>query len=159
MGDHVKIPIHKTYSYANWDSFSTYKKYLPCIRVNNSDLFYNNGAYVQKMQYVDGDLKVQLNDSYAKTDFTRRQMSKYHLSSLSPLDASAEFEWLRNGRLCAGSSRSFLFSYEKTSSLTFRSDQHFKEADTLRVRLYFGKDADRKMMCDVDVPMRKSEIL
>lgn len=140
-------------------SFSVYKKYLPCIRVNNSDLFYNNGAYIQGMQYLDGNLRVLLNDSFDKAEFTRRQMSKHHLASLSSLYASAEFEWLKNGVLCAGSNRDFIFSYDRTNVLTFKSDQHFNEADTLRVRLYFGKDEDRRMMCDVDVPMRKSEIV
>lgn len=136
-----------------------YKKYLPYIRVNNSDLFYNNGAYIQDIQYLDGDLKVQLNDSFEKDSFTRKQKEKHHLTSLTPLDASAEFEWLRNGSQCAGSRSDFSFSYENSSLLTFKSDQHFNEADTLRVRLYFGKGEDRRMMCDVDVPMRKSEIL
>ena len=28
MGDHVKIPIHKTYSYANWDSFNVCRLFI-----------------------------------------------------------------------------------------------------------------------------------
>lgn len=140
-------------------NISIYKKYLPCIRVNNSDIFYNNGSYIRDIQYLDGDLNVQLNDSFAKDYFTRRQMEKYHLSSLTSLDASAEFEWLKDGRLCAGSRSDFSFSYDKRSLLTFKSDKHLNEADTLRVRLYFGKDKAKRLMCDVDVPMKKSEIL
>lgn len=121
--------------------FCTYK---PIIKVCKTNMFQNNGFFIENCYYLNkkNRLSIVFSDSYEKQRFTSRQMQNNHIESLKPLNAEIQLDWYKSKSphpviLHRAFSR-FTLDYDETS-IGFQLPE-VKHAYSMRMKLSIEND-------------------
>ncbi len=114
--------------------------YKDKVRICRRDMFENNGLFVTDCRYYDGRASIAYSDTYEKRCYLNRYRN---VPELRKLEAKAEFDWVRSGKLLNRQYSVFSVNYENAKMTTFTGLKEEKGASALYMRLYI----EDKLMC------------
>ena len=110
------------------------------------------------MCIIKGKAGITFSDSWAKEDFVRRQMNTLYVDShhLSPVNARAEFDWIRNNRkLLYHDEVNFELDYMHPNSVLFQNLETVPDAENLHIKIYL----EHMLVCFIEYTISESEML
>lgn len=114
--------------------------YKDKIKICRQNMFENNGLFVVDCRYYDGRASIVYSDTYEK----RRYMNRYkNVPKLRDLNARAEFDWMKSGKLLNRQHSVFSINYKNANMTTFQGLIEEKGASALYMRFYI----EDKLMC------------
>lgn len=77
-------------------SMKLFEYYRPIIKVCRTDMFENNGLFIENIAYHSGKLGIVFSNSYKKVQYTQRQKKQRGITQLVPLKWKLEIEWYKS---------------------------------------------------------------
>lgn len=132
-----------------------YFKYKSIVKICRENMFESNGLYVTECKYHDNKISVSLSQTSAKVSYTRRQMKRCGVETLTPINARAEFDWISSKGILHHTVTDFKLQYNDINLLTFSKLIKPKEAKNIRIKLFF----DDKLMCYFEQSLSEIELI
>ncbi len=137
------------------ENTNAYQKYLARIKVCREDLFEKNGLFVSDCQYHSGVISVSFSESSNKTKYTRRMMSKNHVTTLSPIRGRLELKWPDAEPGYHPTAIEVAINYENTNTIQFRNLPEVPSAKSIRIRFF----VEESLMCFIELPLKGAELI
>ena len=107
------------------------------IRVINTDLYYNNGLFVDRCSLHDRDISISFSDAYPRRKYARGRAVD------DQINACVRLEWLHGHELLDRKETAFHINYLNAGPIVYQGMPEMKKAEELSVKFFLEK----QLMC------------
>lgn len=134
-------------------SQKSFIRYKNIIKVCKSDMFYQNGLYIDDCRYNDNRIVLSFADTWEKNKYISRYSK--NIDELDPISMRIELDWFNSRGTLYHSAIKTDLDYAHSSTLNINRLPSVPSATAIRIRVYI----ENCIMCCIVQPLENGEVI
>lgn len=118
-------------------NLKAFYKYKEKIKIGKDNMFENNGLFLKDISFAKDTISFSFFDSYNKKLFENKQMEKFNIDNLDPINLNFLFRWIgSNNSILAEQKFQSLIYYQNPDSIIFEEVDSVEGSKIIEITLF-----------------------